>query len=155
MCGLVAITLMWEHQQRSRRGWYVQYCPWHHCQALFLTRLQIKVKSDAAIEHFTSTGLAFTDGTEVPADVVVFATGFLGNLRDHVASVFGTAISDRCGDCFGLSEEGEILGAFQPLEQPGIYYLGGALGHARYYSRFIALSIKAESLGTPLPVYRE
>lgn len=37
--------------------------------------------------------------------------------------------------------------------EPGMWYLGGALGHARYYSRFIALSIKADELGIPFPVY--
>jgi hypothetical protein len=36
---------------------------------------------------------------------------------------------------------------------PGIWSIGGAIGHARYYSRFIALQIKAALLGSPLEVY--
>ncbi|KAF4420527.1 dimethylaniline monooxygenase (N-oxide forming) [Fusarium acutatum] len=115
----------------------------------------IKVKSDAAAERYTEHGLAFSDGTEIKADVIVLATGFVGNLRQHVDKIFGSAIAKRAGDCFGLNSEGEVLGAFKPLEQPGLWYIGGALGHARYYSRFIALSIKADTVGQPLPVYRE
>ncbi|KAF5706030.1 dimethylaniline monooxygenase (n-oxide forming) [Fusarium mundagurra] len=115
----------------------------------------IKVKSDAAAERYTEHGLAFSDGTDIKADVIVLATGFVGNLRQHVDKIFGSAIAKRAGDCFGLNSEGEVLGAFKPLEQPGLWYIGGALGHARYYSRFIALSIKADTVGQPLPVYRE
>ena len=36
---------------------------------------KIKLKSDSLIERFTPTGLKFEDGTELLADVVVFATG--------------------------------------------------------------------------------
>ncbi|KAF5636969.1 dimethylaniline monooxygenase (n-oxide forming) [Fusarium tjaetaba] len=115
----------------------------------------IKVKSDAAASRYTEHGLAFSDGSEIKADVIVLATGFVGNLRQHVDKIFGSAVAKRAGDCFGLNSEGEVLGAFKPLEQPGIWYIGGALGHARYYSRFIALSIKADAIGQPLPVYRD
>jgi hypothetical protein len=38
---------------------------------------------------------------------------------------------------------------------PAMWYHGGTLGMARYYSRFIALQIKAKMLGTPLAVYDE
>ncbi|KIW87265.1 uncharacterized protein Z519_12168 [Cladophialophora bantiana CBS 173.52] len=115
----------------------------------------IKVKSDALAVSFYEDGLEFADGTRMRADVVVFATGFVGNLRNHVEQIFGKEVGDRAGDCFGLNEEGEILGAFKPVQQRGLWYIGGALGHARWYSRFLALSIKADQLGTPLPVYED
>jgi hypothetical protein len=35
----------------------------------------IKVKSGSAIEKFTERGLKFADGSELDADLVVFATG--------------------------------------------------------------------------------
>ncbi|KAH6970729.1 hypothetical protein BKA56DRAFT_622399 [Ilyonectria sp. MPI-CAGE-AT-0026] len=100
-------------------------------------------------------GLVFSDGAEVKADVIVFATGFIGNLRHYVGNIFGGEIAKKSGDCFGINTEGEVLGAFKPLQQPGLWNIGGALGHARYYSRFIALSIKADDNGTPLPVYHD
>lgn len=39
------------------------------------------------------------------------------------------------------------------LTDPALWYMGGTLGHARYFSRYVALQIKAQLMGTPLPVY--
>jgi hypothetical protein len=36
---------------------------------------KIELKNDAQLTRFTKTGLGFEDGSEIPADVVVFATG--------------------------------------------------------------------------------
>lgn len=47
----------------------------------------------------------------------------------------------------------DAISRLTTVPEPGMWYLGGALGHARYYSRFIALSIKADELGIPFPVY--
>ncbi|PCG95286.1 Hypothetical protein PENO1_025280 [Penicillium occitanis (nom. inval.)] len=88
----------------------------------------IMVKSDSPIASYTGDGLLFADGTEVKADVIVFATGFIGNLKQHVKQLFGDEVAERAGDCFGLNE-GEILGAFKPTQQPGLWYIGGALGN--------------------------
>lgn len=35
-----------------------------------------KIKAKAGIHHFTTTGIVFTDGTEVKADIVIYATGY-------------------------------------------------------------------------------
>jgi NAD(P)H-nitrite reductase large subunit len=37
---------------------------------------KIKLKNDSLIERFTPTGLRFENGSELPADVVLFATGY-------------------------------------------------------------------------------
>ncbi len=37
---------------------------------------KIKLKNDSQIERFTETGLLFEDGSELTADVVLFATGY-------------------------------------------------------------------------------
>ena len=37
---------------------------------------KIKLKSDSAISSFTENTIKFENGTELPADVVVFATGW-------------------------------------------------------------------------------
>lgn len=36
---------------------------------------KIKLKNDSLMERFTKTGIKFEDGSELPADVVIFATG--------------------------------------------------------------------------------
>lgn len=80
---------------------------------------------------YTENGLRFSDGTEIKADVIVFATGFLGNLRQHVEELLGKEVADRAGDCFGLNEEGEILGAFKPVNRTYNLILCEALGIIR------------------------
>lgn len=75
---------------------------------------KIKVKSDALPTHYTKSGLAFDDGTELKADVVVFATGFKGNARYLVNEIFGEEVAEKMGDFWGLDKYGEIKGAFKP-----------------------------------------
>ena len=36
---------------------------------------KIKLKNDSKMSHFSENGLVFEDGSELPADVVIFATG--------------------------------------------------------------------------------
>ena len=102
-------------------------------------------------------------------------------MRRMVEGIFGREIADLTGDFWGLDDQGEIKGAFVPtgreyllktiqeskterlivtdasfvVVDPAFWYLGGTLGGVRYYSRFIALQIKARLLGTPLKVYEE
>jgi NADH dehydrogenase FAD-containing subunit len=40
---------------------------------------KVKLKSDSQIESFTETSIMFENGTELAADVVVFATGWIGS----------------------------------------------------------------------------
>ena len=134
------------------------------------------MKSNALPTHYTRTGLAFSDGTEIAADLIVFSTGFVGNMRTDVARIFGKEVASRADDFWGLDEEGELKGVFKrnsrtfPLHflhllsyeteqstdvvtDPNLWYMGGTIGHAKHYSRYIALQIKADLLGTPFEVY--
>ena len=38
---------------------------------------------------------------------------------------------------------------------PGIWYTGGGVTYARFYSRFVALQIKADTAGVPLKLYKK
>ncbi|KAK5033316.1 hypothetical protein LTS07_003618 [Exophiala sideris] len=113
----------------------------------------IKMKAGALPTHYTRTGLAFSDGTEIPADVIIFSTGFVGNMRTEVAQIFGKEVAARADDFWGLDEEGELKGVFKRTSHPNLFYMGGTIGHSRYFSRFPALLMKADLMGTPLPVY--
>ena len=55
---------------------------------------KIKLKSGSQISHFTKEGIVFEDGSSLPADVVVFATGCVFNINHP----FDVPISQ----CFGL-----------------------------------------------------
>jgi lysine/ornithine N-monooxygenase len=115
--------------------------------------LQIKIKSDSLPTHYTTHGLAFSDNSVLPADVVIFATGFQTNLHAIVSQLFSLSIADAMGDRYGIDNEGEIQGAFRPGGQKRMYYVGGDQSQCRYFSRFVALSIKADVMGVPLPLY--
>jgi hypothetical protein len=65
------------------------------------------VKSDANPTHYTPDGLAFDDGTELKAEVIVFATGFVGNMCEIVSTIVGSEIESQLGDFWGLDSEGK------------------------------------------------
>jgi hypothetical protein len=44
---------------------------------VLLTMRKITVKSGREISHFSPTGLVFDDGSQVEADLVIFATGYV------------------------------------------------------------------------------
>ncbi|KAJ7662439.1 hypothetical protein B0H17DRAFT_1093497 [Mycena rosella] len=71
---------------------------------------KIKLKNDSQLAEFTPSGLKFEDGSELPADVVVFATG-LGDARN------------TCKQIWGLDEEGEIHGSWRDIGVPGLWYM--------------------------------
>lgn len=68
---------------------------------------------------YTEDGLEFSDGSHLKADVIVFATGFAGNMRDVVREIFGSEVADVVEDFWGLNSEGELRGAFKPSGREG------------------------------------
>ncbi|KAF9459687.1 hypothetical protein BDZ94DRAFT_1171175 [Collybia nuda] len=107
---------------------------------------KIKIKSGGEIETFTEDGLKFDDGSELKADVVVFATG-LGDTRSHIEAVCGEEVSKRCLPIWGLNKEGEINGAWRNLGIKGLWYMMGNLAYCRFHSKHLALQIKAMEEG--------
>lgn len=71
------------------------------------------MKAGVVPTHYTSTGLAFSDGTNISADVIVFATGFEVNLKDSIRGFFGDSVADQTDQFFGLNDEGEVRGAWR------------------------------------------
>ncbi|KAK6987524.1 flavin-containing monooxygenase YUCCA3 [Favolaschia claudopus] len=107
---------------------------------------KIKLKNDSLISGFTERGVRFEDGSDVEADVVVFATGF-GDARDTIRKVCGDAVGDRCARVWGLDEEGEVNGAWRGMGVRGLWYMMGNLAMSRFYSKHLALQIKAMEEG--------
>lgn len=81
------------------------------------------MKSDAIMTHFTRTGLAFNDGTELPADVIVFCTGFIGDAKADVVKIFGEKVASGISNYWGLDDEGELRGAFKPSGRKSFFHL--------------------------------
>ena len=48
---------------------------------------KIKLKNDSQISRFSKNSIVFEDGSELPADVVIFATGYDNSLYTHICSL--------------------------------------------------------------------
>jgi len=107
---------------------------------------KIKLKNDAQLARYTRCGLGFDDGSELPADVVIFATG-LGEIKGPIRQVCGDLIADACKPVWGLDEEGELRGCYRDLGFHGLWYMTGNLALCRFHSKHVALQIKAMEEG--------
>ncbi|KAH7010955.1 hypothetical protein B0J12DRAFT_691058 [Macrophomina phaseolina] len=113
----------------------------------------IKVEH-ATVSSFTETGIRFSDGRTLDADVVVFATGFECNMRHAAARIVGEEMGQRLEDFMGVDREGEPLGLCKPMAgQKNVWYIGAGIELSRGYSRFLALQIKADLQGASFDVY--
>ncbi len=113
------------------------------------------------VSEITPTGVKLEDGTELPADLVVFATGY-GSMNGWAARLIGQDVADAVGKCWGLGSgttkdpgpwEGELRNMWKPTRQEALWFHGGNLHQSRHYSQFLALQLKARHAGIPTPVY--
>ncbi|KAF5382247.1 hypothetical protein D9757_008944 [Collybiopsis confluens] len=100
---------------------------------------KIKLKTGSAIERFTPTGLKFEDGTELEADVVVFATGIRGDIRQAIGNICGEKVEKACKPVWGFDEELEVNGTWRDLGVANLWYMCGGLAYSRFYSLGLAL----------------
>lgn len=103
---------------------------------------KIKLMQFADIERFVAQGARMRDGTVVPADLLVLATGYK-NQQEAVRLYLGDDIADRIGPVWGFDDNGELRNMWRPTAQPGLWFTAGSLAQCRIYSRYLALQIKA------------
>ncbi|WP_409186165.1 NAD(P)-binding domain-containing protein [Amycolatopsis sp. VS8301801F10] len=113
------------------------------------------------VDHLTANSVVLADGTELEADVVVYATGY-GSMNGWVADLVGQETADKVGKCWGLGSEttkdpgpweGEQRNMWKPTQQEGLWFHGGNLHQSRHYSLYLALQLKARFEGLETPVY--
>lgn len=107
---------------------------------------KIKVVNGTEIERVKTHSVVFANGTELEADEIIFATGYQ-NMRSTTRKVFGDDIANRVNDVWGLNEEGELRTMWRASGLDGFWFMGGNLSLCRYYSRLLALQIKAHEVG--------
>jgi putative flavoprotein involved in K+ transport len=100
----------------------------------------------ADIDRFVPEGARMKDGSVVPADLLVLATGYEGQLA-AARRLLGDAVADRVGQVWGFDGEGELAGMWRPTGQDGLWFHAGGLAQCRIYSKVLALQIKARELG--------
>ena len=100
----------------------------------------------ANIERFVAQGARMRDGSIVPADLLVLATGYK-NQQDTVRAYLGDAIADAVGPVWGFDAGGELRNMWKRTAQPGLWFTAGSLAQCRIFSRYLALQIKALEAG--------
>ncbi len=122
---------------------------------------RIKLKSGVNIERINARSVTLTDGTELPADLLVYATGY-GSMNGWLAKLMSPEVADKVGKVWGLGSgttkdpgpwEGELRNMWKPTTQTNLWIHGGNLHQSRHYSEFLALQLKARMEGLPTPVY--
>jgi putative flavoprotein involved in K+ transport len=113
------------------------------------------------IEEITENSVKLANGTELPADVIVYATGY-GSMNGWVADIIDAETADKVGKVWGLGSdtpkdpgpwEGEQRNMWKPTQQEALWFHGGNLHQSRHYSQYLSLQLKARMEGIPTPVY--
>ena len=122
----------------------------------------IKLRSGVGIAHIQERSVILTDGSELPADLIIYATGYHA-ANQGIAKLISQAVAEKMGKVWGLGSdtygdpgpwEGELRNLWKPTQQSGLWIHGGNLAWSRTYSLYLGLQIKARLEGLTTPVYR-
>ena len=103
------------------------------------------------IERFAAAGARLKDGSTVPADLIILATGYYPQ-EELVRRALGEAMVERIGPVWGIGEDGELNNMYKRTPQQGLWFIAGGLSQCRINSKYLALQIKAMELGTLGPL---
>ena len=121
---------------------------------------KIKLAS-GQIDEITENGVRLANGTELPADLIVYATGY-GSMNGWVEDIIDKETADKVGKVWGLGSdtpkdpgpwEGEQRNMWKPTQQEALWFHGGNLHQSRHYSQYLSLQLKARMEGIDTPVY--
>ena len=113
------------------------------------------------VDHLTEDAVVLDDGTSLPADVVVYATGYQ-SMNGFLETLISPEVADRVGKVWGYGSdttkdpgpwEGELRNMWKPTNVPNLWIHGGNLHQSRHYSQFLALQLRARYEGLDTPVY--
>ena len=116
-----------------------------------------QARQRARSTELTEDAVVLEDGTELPADLVVYATGY-GSMNGWAADIISQEVADKVGKVWGLGSdttkdpgpwEGEQRNMWKPTQQEALWFHGGNLHQSRYYSLYLALQLKARDGGHP------
>ncbi|MFM9273818.1 NAD(P)/FAD-dependent oxidoreductase [Pseudarthrobacter sp. NKDBFgelt] len=121
---------------------------------------RVKLKS-GQVSKITGNAVVMADGTELEADLIVYATGY-GSMNGWLADLVSPEVADQVGKCWGYGSdtpkdpgpwEGELRNMWKPTNVPNLWIHGGNLHQSRHYSSYLALQLKARMEGLETPVY--
>ena len=126
-------------------------------------RVGLRSGSGAEIAQIEPSAVRLRSGEALPADLLVYATGF-ESMQHFVSDLVSPAVAARVGRVWGYGSgahldpgpwDGELRNMWRPTAQPGLWFSGGNLAQARHYSRLVALQLAARYDGLATPVYSE
>lgn len=98
------------------------------------------------IERFCADGALMKDGSIVPADLIVLATGYYPQ-AELVRRALGEEILERIGPVWGEDADGELSNMFKRTPQENLWFIAGSLAQCRVYSKYMAVQIRAAEQG--------
>ncbi|MGX9426840.1 MULTISPECIES: NAD(P)/FAD-dependent oxidoreductase [Bradyrhizobium] len=119
----------------------------------------IKLRSGVGITALREESVVLSDGSELPADIIFYATGYE---RSAFESILTPETAKRVGPLWGFGSgtrrdpgpwQGELRNMWKPTQQKGLWFHSAGVGMGRFYSRILALQIKARQAGIATPVY--
>jgi putative flavoprotein involved in K+ transport len=122
---------------------------------------KIKLKSGVSVKEIKPLSIVFSDGSEIEADLIIYATGY-SSMNGWAAKLISQEVADKVGKVWGLGSgtkkdpgpwEGELRNMWKPTQQEALWFHGGNLHQSRHYSQFLSLQLKARQEGIPTPVY--
>jgi putative flavoprotein involved in K+ transport len=88
----------------------------------------IKLKSRVEVERLTEASVVLSGGTELAADLVVYATGY-SSMNGWAAQLISQEVADEVGKCWGVGSgtakdpgpwEGELCNMWKPTRQEAL-----------------------------------
>jgi len=117
--------------------------------------------ANGQVDKITGNAVVLDDGTELEADLIVYATGF-GSMNGWLADLVSPEVANQVGKCWGYGSdtpkdpgpwEGELRNMWKPTNVENLWIHGGNLHQSRHYSTYLALQLKARMEGLETPVY--
>lgn len=120
---------------------------------------EIKLKSGVEVKEVRERSVILTDGSELPAELIVCATGYRP-MNAWVAKLVSEDVAERIGPNWGYGSGtkgdpgpwlGELRNMWKRMAYPALWFHGGNLALSRHYSLYVGLQIKARMEGIPTP----
>ena len=141
---------------RSASGYYIDVGA-----SAMIADGRIGLRSQVGVEAIEAEAVCLTSGERVPADMIVYATGF-GSMDEWAATLISPPAASTLGRCWGYGSgaagdpgpwQGEINNMWKPTPVAGLWFQGGNLAQSRHYSKYLALQLQARMLGLAVEVY--
>lgn len=116
---------------------------------------RIGICSGHGISHLSANSVHLESGQTLRADAIIYATGY-GDMTDWVSALIDKETADKVGPCWGYGSGtrgdpspwiGEQRNMWVETTQEGLWFTGGNLSQARFFSRLLALQLARRHRG--------